>query len=124
MLQLKKCAPFEATILLTPDPSGIDSLYTVVKGTFHLKEQPEPALQQLPIVVSDKYRGEPASSSISVPADVSLIKPGTDVLMTGFAHAPGGRPVTHTDVSLRVGTTIQKTVRVFGDRVWKIKTKN
>jgi hypothetical protein len=122
MLQFKNITPFQGTIMLLPDPDGIDSLFTVVKGSFTLTEKPVPADEQLPVAVEQEYFGEPDQSSIKKPCDVSLMKPGTDVLLTGKAYAPGGRATTWMDVSMAVGP-LRKTVRVFGDRVWKTGTK-
>ena len=118
MLQLKKYPPFEATMLLTSDPQGIESLYTIVKGTFVLGEKLIPADKQLPIVAADKYHSEPNSSSIRAPGDLGLIKPTTDLLLIGHAHAPAGRPAEQMSVTLAVGSAITKTVQVFGDRFW------
>jgi hypothetical protein len=118
MLQLKNGTPFKGTIMLMPDPDGIDSLYTVVKGTFTLGERVALADEQLPVAVEQQYHGDPFTSSIRVPSDVSLMKPGTDVLLLGSAHAPGGHPTTQMDVSLVVGP-LRKRVRVLGNRVWR-----
>lgn len=49
-------------------------------------------------------------------------KPRADVVLVGRAHAPNKRPVTKLDVSLRVGT-LEKTIRVFGDRKWFFPSK-
>lgn len=57
------------------------------------------------------------SSSIKVPGDLYIRKPGTDVVMVGEAMAPGERPVRELDVTVRVGP-LHKTVRVFGTRAW------
>ena len=122
MLQFKNSTPFQGTIMLLPDPDGIDSLFAVVKGTFTLAEKPVLAEEQLPVTIEQEYYGEPDQSSIKSPSDVSLMKPGTDVLLIGKAYAPGGRPTTWMDVGVTVGP-LKKTVRVFGDRVWKTATK-
>jgi hypothetical protein len=122
MLQFKNSTPFKGTIMLLPDPDGIDSLFAVVKATFTLAENPAPAEEQLPVAVEQEFYGEPDQSSIKSPSDVSLMKPGTDILLMGKAHAPRGRPTTWMDVSLAIGS-LRKTVRVFGDRVWKTATK-
>jgi hypothetical protein len=118
VLQFSNETPYAGTILLMPDPDGIDSVYAVVKATFTLDEMPGPADVQLPIVLADIYHGEPGQSSIRVPSDVGLVKPGTDLLVIGHAWAPDGLFVTQMDVALRCGP-LQKTVRVFGDRVWE-----
>lgn len=122
MLQFKNSTPFKGTIMLLPDPDGIDSLFTVVKATFTLAEKPVPAEEQLPVAVEQEFYGAPDKSSIKSPSDVSLMKPGTDVLLIGKAYAPRGRPATWMDVSLAMGS-LRKSVRVFGDRVWKTATK-
>jgi hypothetical protein len=118
MLQLKNGTPFQSTIYVMPDPDGIESLFTVVKATMALGERLSVAEQQVPVALKDEYTGEPGKSSIKEPSDVSLTKPGTDVLLLGTAHAPGGRPASQTDVSLTAGS-LRKTIRVFGDRVWE-----
>jgi len=118
MLYLKNRTTFSAMLLPAPDPDGIDSVYTVVKGTFTLGKRIAPAEAQVPVVLADTYAGEPGKSSLKAASDLGLVKPGTDVLLMGTAHAPGGRRVDQMDVSLRVGP-VRKTVRIFGDRVWR-----
>jgi hypothetical protein len=116
MLQLDNQTAFQAQIFVATDPDGIDCVVTVVKGTFTLDRQPETAGEQVPINLADEYYGKPGETSIRAPSDISLAKPGTDVLLHGHAYAPGGR-ATSMDVSLSVGK-LHKTVRVFGDRAW------
>lgn len=118
MLQFQNTTPFAGTVALTPDVDGTDSLWTIVKGTFSLSAEVTVAEKQVPIALADAFQGEPARTSLKSAADVALTKPGTDVLLLGTACAPGGRAVGQMDVSLAVGP-VQKTVRVFGDRVWK-----
>jgi hypothetical protein len=122
MLQFKNSTPFRGAIMLLPDKDGIDSLYTVVKGTFTLGERPALADDQVPVTVTQEFYGEPDRTSIKSPSDVSLMKPGTDVMLIGNARAPGGYPSTWMDVQLTVGT-IQKIVRVFGNRHWRTGTR-
>ena len=106
-------------LLLMPDPDGIDSLFTVVKATLVLGERLSLAEQQIPVVaLKDEYHGDPGKSSIKQPSGHQLDQAGTDVLMLGTAHAPGGRATTQMDVSLAVGP-VRKTLRVLGDRVWE-----
>src|SRR2546426_7073437 len=118
MLQFKNGTPFQGTIYLVPDAEGIDPLFAVVKPTLPLGERLSLAEKQLPVTLTDQYRGEPGQSSIKTPSDMSLTKPAADVLLLGTAYAPRGRPTTQMDVSLTAGS-IRKTVRVFGDRVWE-----
>ena len=100
-----------------PDPEGIDTMFCIVKATFLLQEQPVLAPEQLPVSFEDQYVGEPGQSSFLKPSDVAQMKPSTDILLIGSAHAPQGSPVRQMDVSLSVGP-VSRTIRVFGDRVW------
>lgn len=117
MLQLKNRTRFAATLFSSPDPEGVETLFAIVKGTFTLGPRVEEAEKQTPIVVADRFHGDPLRTSIAEPADVGLVKPGTDVLLFGHAYGPGGRPAARAEVSLRVGP-IEKHAVVFGDRVW------
>jgi hypothetical protein len=117
MLQLKNETPFKATMLMLPDPDGVDSVYAIVKGTFAIGERLELAEEQLPLTLKDEFYDEPQNSSVKLPADTSLIKPGTDVLMHGTAWAPDGEPTIEMRVSLNVAN-IEKTVIVTGDRIY------
>src|SRR5690349_10693658 len=118
MLQLNNTTPFAAMPMLFPDAEGIDTMFAVVKGTFVIGDQLALAEEQLPVTLADVHRGDPTKTSIRTPSDVSLQKPGTDVVLIGSAWAPGGQPTWQTDVSVSVGP-LSRAVRVFGDRVWR-----
>ena len=60
---------------------------------------------------------EPEKSSLKLPSDLCVHKPGTDVLIAGAAVAKGRARVRQLDVGLRVGA-LQKALRVYGPRVW------
>jgi hypothetical protein len=117
VLQFKNRTPFLGTINLFPDADGVDTLFAIVKGTFVLGGGETIAAEQVPVSVQPKYHGDPASSSLESASDLSLMKPSTDVLVTGYAYAPQGRVVRAMDVGVAVGST-QHVIRVFGDRVW------
>jgi hypothetical protein len=70
---------------------------------------------QEPPVLAPVFSGDPASSSLKYDSDFQLTKPTTDILLHGHAYAPGGRPTTHVDVTMRLGE-LAKTLRVIGDR--------
>jgi hypothetical protein len=118
MLQLRNKTPLSGAIFLLPDQQGIDSLFTVMKGTFGLDGKLRPAEEQVPVALEERYYEEPGSSSIRVPSDVALTKVGTDVLLVGHAYATGDRQTTEMDVSVAIGP-LRKTVRVIGDRIWR-----
>jgi hypothetical protein len=118
LLQLANRTPFPATFFLSPDPQGIESVYAIIKGTFALGPKMTVADEQAPMAFKDEFTGEPGKSSIGAASDIGLVKPSTDVLVRGAARSPGATPVTQMDVTLSAGP-IRKTVRVFGDRVWR-----
>jgi hypothetical protein len=123
MLQLRNQTGLAAEVFAVPDARGVETLFTVVKGTFDLRRldargTPAPAERQVAVGPADEHHGDPETGSIRAPSDFSLGKPGTDVLLVGTAYAPGGRPVGRMDVSLAAGP-LRKTVRVFGDRAWE-----
>lgn len=68
------------------------------------------------LMVDALWCDEPAGS-VRVPGDLSLARPGTDVVVVGSAFAPGGVAVTALDVVVRAGP-LCKAVRVYGRRVW------
>lgn len=51
------------------------------------------------------------------PLDEIMPKARSEVLLSGSAYAPGGKPVTELAVSLRLGA-LSKQLRVLGDRSW------
>lgn len=118
MLQLQNDTPFKAQLAVFPDERGIDCAYVTVKGTFTLDRRPVPAEKQEPVLLKDEYWKEPTDSSVRWAGEVHLSKPGTDVVLNGNARTPDGRKAPQLDVTLSVGSRT-KTVRVFGDRVWK-----
>lgn len=81
-------------------------------GTCGLSEQ------QVPVFRVGQPYGAPGESSLAYDADLLGLKPCTDVLIKGTAWAPAARQASFVDVQMRVGT-IEKKLRVFGDRVWE-----
>jgi hypothetical protein len=119
VLQVENHTPFEPGLFLLPNERGIETLYVVVKATFDIVGHAlRVAEQQRPIVFADEALGEPGQSSLKYASELHLIKPATDVVLVGSAHAPHGRPVTQCGVSLRVGAMV-KVIQVLGDRVWR-----
>ncbi|EAR22484.1 DUF2169 family type VI secretion system accessory protein [Nitrococcus mobilis] len=120
-MELINATKMQAGYTLGMEPSGREHLVVVVKGTFELprrNEAPRLAEDQLALVDADTFTGEPGFSAPVLEADYAPWKPRCDVLLTGSAYAPGGRPVTHVPVGLQVGST-QKAFNVVGDRVWE-----
>jgi hypothetical protein len=120
LLQFRNGTPFAGTIMLLPNADGVDTVYTIVKGTFVVSSNQEALVadEQRPIVLAPVYHGEPGASSVKYASDVSLEKPGTDVLVLGSAWGWNGEPVRALDVSVRVGP-VHASAHVVGDRLWE-----
>lgn len=119
MLQVRNETPFIPGIFLFPDERGVDTLYVVLKATFEARGGwLQVAGEQCPLVTADEYWGDPGKSSLRRSSEAHLLKPGTDVLLLGEAHAPRDRPVESCVVSVRVGS-LQQQLQVWGDRRWK-----
>jgi hypothetical protein len=101
-------------------PDGHELLVVAVKGTFILprnREEPQLADEQLPLVESDVFTGEPGFSAPLYETDYAAAKPRCDVLLNGSAYAPGARPAKRITVSLQVGS-VSKSFDIVGNRVW------
>lgn len=107
----------EATVLL--DKDGQEVLLLLIKATYKWVKEGAlaPADEQAPVYMAEVFYGEPGKSSVKYASDLAVSKPGTDVALLGHAYALKGKG-RQVDASLEVGP-LRKTVRVFGDRVWK-----
>ena len=103
------------------EPSGRELLVVVVKGTFRIPVEPGARLQlaqeQVPLVSSDEFYGEPGRSAPRYEIDFAPRKQRCDVLLNGHAYAPGGRPIERLTVGLGIGDW-SKSFSVVGDRAW------
>jgi hypothetical protein len=102
------------------DRDGAEVWLVAVKGTFLIG--PDGSTSQADVqervCLSPVYRGQPGKSSLLYDTDLNHTKVNTDLVVNGCAYSPPGRPTRRVDVTLR-GPGVNKTVRVFGDRLWK-----
>ncbi len=119
MWQVDNRTPFAAERGWVRDREGAEIWLVAVKATFDILPDgsTQVAKEQPPVLRVPEHHGEPGKSSIKYEADLVLTKKTTDVIVIGHACAPEGMAVTHTDVGFKLGT-MQKVLRVFGDRVW------
>lgn len=115
--------------MLQCDKMGVGRRFfdtVVLKGTFALT--PEClglAAAQRPVELADQFwdRAQAERSSIRVAGDALLMKPATDVIVTGTAHAPGGHARASWVASVRVegrgGLDVVSAARVLGPRRWR-----
>ena len=109
-----------AGLSLANDPDGRELCVLVVKGTFQFDQSGRGYLaeQQIPLVYSDEYHGEPGLSSIRNECDFAFAKPRVDIIVHGAAMAPSNRPVRQVQVRVDIDGWHKETT-VFGDRYWK-----
>lgn len=104
------------------EPSGQESLVVVVKGTFTMPHDGTAARlhgEQVPLVMADTFTGEPGLTAPVDEADFAPHKRLCDVLLTGSAYAPEGRPSPRVPVGLRIGDW-HKSFAVVGERRWDV----
>jgi hypothetical protein len=111
------------------DRHGRDVIVVVAKVTLEVSIHGEVwrAAEPAPVRVRDETVAG-GWSSIRFPSDLADEKLGTDVLLVGTAHPPRREKVNEADATLRVARpavgdgaprlAIEKTVRVFGPRVF------
>src|SRR5262249_10689585 len=96
--------PFAFEALFLADEEGRPLVVPVVKATYVIHPRDGLALAEkpTPVSVGGQFWGEPDKSSYKYEPEFAFIKPATDVVLIGHAHAP--RPgATEVNVALRVG---------------------
>ncbi len=110
---VSRCALRVAKVVWRPGHGGF--AFTVVcKATFELRPDVSPlAAEQEPVALVDVYADE--GGGLAVASDLVPFKKRPEVLLTGHAYAPEGRPVPSVLARIVVGE-IDKTIQVVGDR--------
>lgn len=120
MWAIRNHTPYAVGSTWGRDKDGVHEWIVVVKGTYAIKRNHNPALadKQLEPLLVPEFNGEDGASSLRYDADLVAAKPATDVVLNGTAYAPKGRPAAEFLVSMRVGE-IYKQIKVVGNRTWK-----
>jgi hypothetical protein len=111
--------PFGCDRTWLRDKTGAHIWIEGVRATFDIKSGGKlvPAEEQPPPLLAPEWNGEDGLSSLRYEADLMAMKPGTDVLVNGRAHAPGGKPATEVPISLRCGQ-VRKVLLARGPNVF------
>ena len=112
---------FTVGVLPWENTRGEGRLSVIVKATYTLDTDPQPAEKQLPLLLADEPFDKKDPSLVQMEADTVPFKPRADIVVVGHAHAPRQQSVTQLNATLRVGS-VRKTIRVYGDRVWSFPT--
>lgn len=122
-LEIHNQTPFAVECLPWENAAGEARLTVVVKVTLSLSSFPAVlAGEQLPISHGDVHEEDDPLLPVRLEADTARFKPAADIVLVGHVYSPGGRPRTWVDARLRVGS-VQKRLRVFGDRHWLYPTR-
>jgi hypothetical protein len=114
--EVRNQTPFAYESLALADEEGVPQFVALVQASFAigaggaltlLEEQPAPNL-------GGEWNGDPAEASPRLDPQIAFMKPSTDVVLLGHAHAPG-RGTVETTVGIKVGP-VSKVARVIGDR--------
>ncbi len=108
--------PFAVDMIFPVDEEGRPLVVPIVKATFDVDSRGglTVAQEQVPVDFQGENYGEPGVSSMRLEPDNAFIKPSTDVVLLGHAHAPRSH-TSMVDVTFQAGK-LGKTVRVWGDR--------
>jgi hypothetical protein len=114
-LENKSLFAFE--LMVIADEEGRPLIIPVIKAAYdiHSNKGLSRAKDQFNLNMNGEYWGDPEKSSYKYEPETAFIKPATDVVLIGHAHAQKSGD-TAVDVGVRVGP-VQKVVRVLGDRL-------
>ncbi len=108
-------------------PDGREVVIIAIKKTYTFPElhpksaaaaMPQVSGNQVELVLADEFTGEPGQTAPLFETDYSLFKPACDIMLSGTAYSPGGKPVENTPVRMQVGP-LNKTIAVHGNRQWR-----
>jgi hypothetical protein len=110
--------PFACETTFAADEEGCPLVVSLVQGTYRIEKHGQLALaeKQFPVNLAGQYHGRPEDSSCKYEPQFAFMKPATDVVLVGSAYPRRNRD-TEVIVSLYVGS-VQKTIRVVGNRHW------
>lgn len=104
------------------DVAGHEHIVVIVKGTFDFPATSggtvQKSAQQVPLVMADMHTGAAGFSATLWESDFAFRKPRCDVIVNGFAYAPGGRPTERVPVGIKLGNW-SKRFEVVGHREWR-----
>lgn len=99
-------------------PDGSPILSVLIKRTYDIVAGSSCTLaeEDRALLAGDVFWDDPQTTTVRYESDFVPYKVGTDVVLDGLVHAPGGAPAFSCTVSLQVNETKQALV-VVGDRV-------
>ena len=122
-MQIVNSTPFAVSAVAWEDLQARPMVTVIVKCSFSIKKgKAVLASTPIPVYSYDQHYRDNPEAPIRFESDNIPFKPRADIVVVGSAHAPGKRAVTQLDATVRVGS-LQKTIRVFGDRRWRFPSR-
>jgi len=120
MWTINNNTPFATERCWVRDRIGAEVWLVAIKATFDIRPDGQLCLaeEQEVVNLAPKSREDGENPSLLYDTDMPHLKNNTDVLVEGHAYTPRGEPASDVHVRLQVAN-INKTLRVFGDRVWQ-----
>jgi hypothetical protein len=120
-MKIDNPTPLDVVMQPMMGPGDTAALTVIAKATYSFSPgKTRLAAEQVPISFADEFYDKKEGGGIRYESDMVPFKRNTDIVVSGSAHAPDGRPATAVDVALKVGK-IQKHLKVFGKRLWNFK---
>jgi hypothetical protein len=115
---IENATGFAMEPIFTSDENGQPLLVVVLKATIAIGDGGRLSLheKQVPVNIAGEPYGEPGKSSYKYEPETAPAKAATDVVVIADAYARHSGD-TQVDVRFRAGS-LDKTVRVTGDRYW------
>lgn len=114
------------------DKNGIEYALILLRGRFKLEAAPDSHPHDW-IMVPDEDQGEwfnedvhyddDPNASIRFEKDRVDFKPTTDVIVNGYAYAPGDKPAKSWEAGIQIGER-KLSLRIYGKRFWQRNFKN
>jgi hypothetical protein len=111
---------FHVSVLPILDREGAQCRVVIAKATYAIVPGVglKIAQEQREARYGDDLWGAPEIPDIRLPGDLCAAKPGTDVIVSGFAVPPLAPSTRYVDVIIRVADRM-KVLRVHGEREWR-----
>lgn len=120
-MKIVTALPFAHILFKHWGPTDEEGLAVIVKGSFAIRPDGhlEVMAQPEPLLESDLYFGDPATSSLRAEQDLAPDKPRTDVTFDLVARAPGDAPLTDWPVSVEIPGRAFYAFHVRGPCHWE-----
>lgn len=102
------------------DQGGHEQSVVILKATIHRENNGWTWRQeQPPILLEDRFEGDPATSALLEEQEIAPLKSATDLTLRAIAHAPGGKPMEDWPVEITIPERLTYGFHVRGPSQWR-----